>query len=187
MLTKQDTEPAPLSALLTSHLLPALQLHLLPKSAIDVHLLILESDVLPNVLSAGLTVASAAIADAGIPMFALGVGSTLSRMDGENLVDPENETEEGDATVALGVMPAIGKISGVWLSGEVDIDVACQVSLPVASARAWANNADDRGGHFECQDHPWSIGASFDRGRRGTGGGSSGNGVAQGMACIIYL
>jgi len=124
----EDTEPAPLSALLTSHLLPALQLHLLPKSALDVHLLILESDILPNFLSAGLTVASAAIADAGIPMFGLGVGSTASRKEGELLVDPEAGEEEGEATLALGVMPALGKFSGIWLSGEIDVDEACQVS-----------------------------------------------------------
>lgn len=120
-----------MSALLTSHLIPALQLHLLPKSALDVHLLILESDILPNVLSAGLTVASAAIADAGIPMFGLGVGSTMSKMDGEMSVDPEAGEEEGEATLALGVMPALGKFSGIWLSGEVEVDEACLVSSPL--------------------------------------------------------
>jgi exosome complex component MTR3 len=116
-----------LSALLASHLLPALQLHLLPKSALDVHLLILESDILPNVLSAGLTVASAAIADAGIPMYSLGVGATVSKADQTICVDPETEEEEGTATVAVGVLPALQKLSGVLLTGDVDVDEACQV------------------------------------------------------------
>lgn len=81
-----------------------------------------------NVLSAGLTVASAAIADAGIPMFALGVGTTLSRGDDQSLVDPESNPEQA-ARIVVGALPAIGKISGVWLSGEVDLDSACEVSI----------------------------------------------------------
>lgn len=102
---------------MTAHLLPALQLHLFPKSVIDVHLLVLESDLPTNVLATGLTVASAAIADAGIPMYALGVGTTESW-----------QTGGGESAVALGVLPAIGKLSGIWLSGEVDVDSACDVS-----------------------------------------------------------
>lgn len=140
----QDTEPAPLSALLTSHLLPALQLHLLPKSALDVHLLILESDTLPNVLSAGLTVASAAIADAGIPMFALGVGSTVGKQGDKLLVDPEAAEGDVDTTLALGALPALGKVSGVWLTGEVDVEKAIQVrgfiltGIEKLSFRCWS-------------------------------------------------
>jgi exosome complex component MTR3 len=42
-----------------------------------VHLLVLEADSDAAVLSAGLTAASAAIADAGIPMNALAVGSVV--------------------------------------------------------------------------------------------------------------
>lgn len=91
-------------------------------------MLILESDILPNVLSAGLTVASAAIADAGIPMSALAVGQTTSIVDDNRLVDPETEEEEGQAVIALGVMPAVGKISGIWLSGEINVDQASDVS-----------------------------------------------------------
>jgi len=74
---KQDTEPVNHSALLTTLLLPALRLHLLPKLSVDVHLLVLEADSDAAVLSAGLTAASAAIADAGIPMSALAVGSVV--------------------------------------------------------------------------------------------------------------
>jgi ribonuclease PH len=74
---QQDTEPAQLSTLLTQLLLPTLQLHLLPKSSLDVYLLILESDTMAGVLSAGLTVAGAAVADAGIGMWGLGVGGVV--------------------------------------------------------------------------------------------------------------
>ena len=126
----QDTEPAAISSQLTTHLLPALQLHLLPKSALDVHLLILESDSIPNVLSAGLTVASAAIADAGIPMNALGVGVTVCKTEKEMLVDPDEDEGNGEGTLGIGLMPAVGKISGLWLDGEMEVEDAILVRRP---------------------------------------------------------
>ena len=152
----QDTEPAPLSALLTSHLLPALQLHLLPKSALDVHLLILESDVLPNVLSAGLTVASAAIADAGIQMTALGIGVTVSQTAAGMMVDMDVDEEDEAASVSLGVMPALGQLSGVWLAGELEIDEACAVGDSYTSHNTSPDEiSDDRKRHCWIKIRPY--------------------------------
>lgn len=125
----KDTEPVPLSTLLTQHLLPTIRLHLLPKSSIDVHLLVLESDAVSNVLSAGLTVASAAVADAGIPMSALGVGTVIAKHEEGLILDPSRSEEMmAGGVVSLGVMPALGKISGVWMTGEVEVEEACLVS-----------------------------------------------------------
>jgi exosome complex component MTR3 len=125
----QDTEPAPLSHLLSQHLIPTLHLHLLPKSTLDIHLLILQSDTLPNVLATSLTVATAALADAGIPMSALGIGAVASLEEGGKVViDPqEGESGSGGGVLGLGVMPALGKITGVWMSGEVEVDEVCLV------------------------------------------------------------
>jgi exosome complex component MTR3 len=91
--------------------------------------LILQSDTLPNVLSAALTVATAALADAGIPMSALGIGAVASLEGaGKAVIDPEEgEVGEGGGVIGLGVMPALGKITGVWMTGEVEIDEVCQV------------------------------------------------------------
>ena len=61
-------------------------------------------------------------------MSALAVGQTTSIVDDNRLVDPETEEEGGQAVIALGVMPAVGKISGIWLSGEMDVDQASDVS-----------------------------------------------------------
>ncbi|RXK39197.1 hypothetical protein M231_03554 [Tremella mesenterica] len=158
----RDTEPIPLSTLLYRLLLPCLQLHLLPKSSIDVFLLILESDTLSNTLSAALTVASGAIANAGIPMSALGIGgvvvsipssidlslphlssttlqnkTTLNSMKGrgegagrekrsEIICDPSIEEENrAEACLTLGVMPALGKLSSCWFTGEADVEDVC--------------------------------------------------------------
>jgi len=119
----------PLSSLLTQHLLPTLQLHLLPKSSVDVHLLVLESDTISNVLSAGLSVASAAIADAGIAMSGLGVGTVIAKDDkGNMMLDPMSQEEDtAETLVSLTIMPALGKMTGIWMTGEAEVDEVCQV------------------------------------------------------------
>ena len=73
----------------------------------------LESDSVAGVLEAGLTAASAAVADAGIPMDGLAVGSSAG------------ET----AKVTVGALPALGKVTSLWMTGRVDVDEACNVSL----------------------------------------------------------
>jgi exosome complex component MTR3 len=136
----QDTEPVSLSTLLTQLLLPTLHLHLFPKSTIDVFILVLESDSLSNLLSAGMTVSSAAVADAGIPMGGLGVGSVVLKKEGELLVDPSLEEEAGgDASVCLGIMPALGRVTDVWFTGEAEVEDACEVSSFDTSHRGEAD------------------------------------------------
>jgi len=45
------------------------------------------------------------------------------------LLDPTQEEEnEADGAVSVGVMPALGKVTGLWLTGEMDVDEACNVS-----------------------------------------------------------
>jgi exosome complex component MTR3 len=97
---------------------------------VDVYLLVLESDTLPSVLSAGLTVASAAIADAGIAMGALGVGAVISGEKDGLRVDPtKQEEQDGDAILTVGIMPALDRVTNLWLTGETDVDDAVKVSL----------------------------------------------------------
>ena len=43
-------------------------------------------------------------------------------------LDVEDQVGAGKGMMALGVMPALGKLSGLWFSGEVSIDEACSVS-----------------------------------------------------------
>lgn len=65
------------ATVLTNLLLPAVRLHLLPKLSVDVYLHVLEADSDEAVLGAGLSAACAAIADAGIELNGLAVGSTV--------------------------------------------------------------------------------------------------------------
>lgn len=150
-----------------------MQLHLLPKSALDVHLLILESDTVHNVLSAGLTVASAAIADAGIPMFALGVGSTVGKQGDKMLVDPEAVEGDLSATLALGVLPALGKVSGVWMTGEVGVEEVLQVSCHLAR-NIEELSLDDSASNDELGINARRAGSGFDRRGGGARFGSIG-------------
>lgn len=117
----QDTEPAALSGLLTQLILPSLHLHLLPKSSVDVFLMVLESDDVSDLLGAAHTVATAAIADAGIAMSGLGVGCVVRGKQGEE--------EAPSSSVTLGVLPALNKVTNVWMTGVQDIDAVCDVSL----------------------------------------------------------
>ncbi|EJT50668.1 putative exosome complex exonuclease 1 [Trichosporon asahii var. asahii CBS 8904] len=71
-------KPVDLAAVLSQLLLPALRLDLFPKLSIDIHILVLEADTDAAVLSSGLTAACAAVADAGIPLTGLVVGSLVS-------------------------------------------------------------------------------------------------------------
>lgn len=77
-----------IAALLSELLLPALRLELFPKLSIDIHILVLEADSDAAVLSSGLTAACAAVADAGIPLTGLVVGSLIVSSPQAHEVDP---------------------------------------------------------------------------------------------------
>jgi len=129
----RDTEPPHLTHCLTQALLPAIQLHLLPKSSLDIYLLVLESESpsIESVLAAGLTVASAAVADSGIDMGGLAVGVTgasTSGKRGDVVLDPEAKVAQAAAGRAtVGVLPALGVITDVWTTGELEVDELVQV------------------------------------------------------------
>ncbi|WWC86695.1 uncharacterized protein L201_001572 [Kwoniella dendrophila CBS 6074] len=129
----RDTEPIHLSQLLTQSLIPLIKLDLLPKSSIDIFLLVLESESessVENVLSNGLTVASAAIADAGIEMFGLGVGNVITssqktdNQDQNQDQDDDEEHKNNENKILLGSIPALGKITNITLKGQFDLNQA---------------------------------------------------------------
>lgn len=62
-------------------------------------------------------------------MGGLGTGTIIVKKGKELLLDPEKGEEEGAAgVISIGVMPALGKITGLWLSGELEVEHACTVS-----------------------------------------------------------
>jgi len=108
----KDTESATLSSQLAQALLPSLRLDLFPKSAIDLFLTILECDGPINDISAGVTAASVALAEAGVQMYGLTVGccASLASVDGKlvTLLDPTNaESRQSQGLITLSCMPAL--------------------------------------------------------------------------------
>ncbi len=63
-------------------------------------------------------------------MNGLGVGSVIAKEAKRGMfLDPLREEEEGaEGVVSLGVMPALGRVTGVWMVGELEVGEACQVS-----------------------------------------------------------
>ena len=79
--SSRDTEAPVPAALVQQALLPAIRLDLLPKSSIDVHITVLDSDTsVLGCAAMGATAASAALAEAGVQMLGLVTGATAVRI-----------------------------------------------------------------------------------------------------------
>lgn len=59
--------------------MPSVRLELLPKSAIDIYLIIIENDGIEGCIASGTVAASTALADAGIELFGLVASCTAVR------------------------------------------------------------------------------------------------------------
>lgn len=80
----KETELLGPASLVQQALLPALRLELLPKSSIDVHITVLDSDTSTlGLVAMGVSAASTALAQAGIEMLGLVMGSSAVRADME--------------------------------------------------------------------------------------------------------
>lgn len=68
-------------------------------------------------------------------MAALGVGGAVASIGGDEkqgrrrvVIDPSLEEEkQSDVKVMVGTMPALGKMTNVWLTGEAEVDEACNM------------------------------------------------------------
>ncbi|BGP09038.1 3'-5'-exoribonuclease [Rhodotorula toruloides] len=123
----KDTEATGLAAVLQQSLLPSLLLETLPKSQIDLFVTVLESDGWDNDLSIGVTAASVALAEAGIPMRGLVTACSAALLPAPNsksaILDPtRDEARDSSAFVSLACMPALGTVTNIRLSGAVEPD-----------------------------------------------------------------
>lgn len=92
-----------------------------PKSRIEVSAFVLEDD--GGAFAAAVTAASLAMADAGIEMFDLTAGSTAAVVDGEVILDPDGKEEErACGTVMVAYMVAMGRVTNLVQTGEVEIE-----------------------------------------------------------------
>lgn len=122
--TDERKSPAPsrreieLGKVIREALEPALFLEEFPKTVIDVFIEVLQADA--GTRSAGITAASLALAEAGIPMRDLVTAVAVGKVGGKIVLDlneAEDEYGEGDMPVAM--MPNLNKITLLQLNGRL--------------------------------------------------------------------
>ncbi|UZJ57529.1 hypothetical protein CBS101457_006849 [Exobasidium rhododendri] len=130
----KDTESNSVGDAVRSALLPSLRLDLLPKASIDVFITILEVAASRGkgegqddeaCTAAAATVASCALADAGIEMWGLVIGvNAIISVQGQLIVDPiHSEADEGTrSAMSLWSMPALGTVTAIEQWGEMSLE-----------------------------------------------------------------
>jgi exosome complex component RRP41 len=116
--SRRDVE---LSKVIREALEPAVFLEYYPKTSIQVYIEILQAD--GGTRCAGITAASLALADAGIPMRDLVVACAAGKADGKLIVDlMDTEDKVGEADVPVAFMPNLNAITLLQMDGSLSVD-----------------------------------------------------------------
>jgi len=125
--TSEHKSPAPtrreieLSKVIREALEAVVFTELFPRTAIDIFIEVLQAD--GGTRTAGLTAASLALADAGIPMKDLVAGIAVGKVDGVLVLDiDEVEDEHGEADLPIGYAVGIDEIVLLQLNGVLTPD-----------------------------------------------------------------
>jgi len=125
--TSDRKNPAPsrreieLSKVIREALEPVLLLEYFPRTAIDVFIEVLQAD--GGTRTTGVTAASLALADAGIPMKALVAGVAVGKVNGVLVLDiDEVEDSMGEADMPVAGAPDLGLITLLQLNGVLSED-----------------------------------------------------------------
>ncbi|KAI7880188.1 ribosomal protein S5 domain 2-like protein [Lichtheimia hyalospora FSU 10163] len=123
----RDAEEKGLSNTLVQALTPAVRLELLPKSAIDVYITVLENDGTSSCLAAAIIAASTALADAGIEMLdQVTACSALFANDQIVMDGTENEEKKRDGSIVLSYMPSLNEVTHIVQTGQSDPAIVSQ-------------------------------------------------------------
>lgn len=102
-----------------------------PRTVIDVFVEVLQAD--GGTRAAGVTAASLALADAGIPMKALVAGVAVGKIEGVMVLDvDETEDSRGQADMPVAAAPDIGLITLLQLNGvltEEEISIGLNMAM----------------------------------------------------------
>ncbi|WP_409201006.1 exosome complex exonuclease Rrp41 [Methanobrevibacter sp. DSM 116169] len=113
-----DRRSSEISKITADALRPALMLENYPRSMVDISIEIIEAE--GGTRCAGITAASVALADAGIPMKDIVVGCAAGKVDGEIVLDlSEDEDKEGEADLPVAIMPRTGEITLLQSDGNL--------------------------------------------------------------------
>ena len=120
--TMERKNPAPsrreveLSKVTREAIEPTIFTELFPRTAIDVFIEVLQSD--GGTRCAGITAASLALADAGIPLRDLVAACAAGKVDGQLVLDlNEMEDQKGEADVPIAFTPRTGEITLLQMDG----------------------------------------------------------------------
>ncbi|XP_035726925.1 exosome complex component MTR3-like [Vespa mandarinia] len=127
---QQDANEKEYSLILKRALEPAVCLHEFPNFQVDVYTTVLDND--GSSLAAAITVASLALANAGVPMFGLVTASTVAIYDDILLLDP-TDTEElycsknslisgNHGIIVQASLPQLEQISEFFLVGNLNME-----------------------------------------------------------------
>ncbi|CCA73082.1 hypothetical protein PIIN_07036 [Serendipita indica DSM 11827] len=123
----RDVEDRTIGQLVHQSLLPAIQLHLFPKSSIDVFITVIENDGLEGCVASASIAASTALADAGIEMDGMVVACCAALYKDRIWMDPvTSERLAARGALLLAGIPALGTITNIWQSGNVTTKEALQ-------------------------------------------------------------
>jgi len=124
---EERKSPAPsrreieLSKVIREALEPSVFVEYYPRTSIDIFIEVLQAD--GGTRCAGLTVASLALADGGIPMRDLVVACAAGKVDGRFVLDLSDlEDKGGEADVPLALMPNLNAITLLQMDGSLMID-----------------------------------------------------------------
>ncbi len=105
---------------------PAILMHYYPKSMIEISVEVVQANA--GTRCAGITAASVALADAGIPMRDLVASAAAGKVEGEIVLDLAKEEDNlGDADLPVAIIPRTGEITLLQMDGKLTEDEVEQV------------------------------------------------------------
>lgn len=113
-----DRRSVEISKITSEALQPAVFLENFPRSTIDVFIEVIQAE--GGTRCAGITAASVALADAGIPMRDMVVACAAGKANDQVIMDlSEWEDKEGDADLPIAIMPRTGEITLMQMDGHL--------------------------------------------------------------------
>lgn len=113
-----DRRSSEISKITADALRPALMLENYPRSMVDIYIEVIEAE--GGTRCAGITAASVALVDAGIPMKDIVVGCAAGKVNDKIVLDlSEVEDKEGQADVPIAMMPRTGEIILLQSDGDL--------------------------------------------------------------------
>jgi len=124
---QERKSPAPsrreieISKVIREALEPSVFVEYYPRTSIDIFIEVLQAD--GGTRCSGITVASLALADAGIPMHDLVSACAAGKVDGQLVLDLNDiEDKEGEADLPLALMPNLNAITLIQMDGDLSIN-----------------------------------------------------------------